>query len=174
MPSRYAAQIDWGDGTPTSTGGISWDGGNQFDIAGSHTYDDPGSYTITVTVSDTGILGSTATAYSTAEVSDGSGGHPGRNHLASSVGIWPRPFSPVAGNAVPLGIGITYPPGPQTVSQFSVEGTAASMPNSANRANAEGTWFILPADGEQSDQGFVVDGESTINWSSAEDLGLIL
>src|SRR5207248_1054028 len=73
--SDYSASINWGDGSAASTGVITVSGG-VFTVKGSHTYaeesaaDHPGSnpYQITVTISHEGAP--TATASSTATVSD--------------------------------------------------------------------------------------------------------
>jgi PKD repeat protein len=46
---NYAATINWGDGTATSTGVISQNGGT-FTVSGSHTYSTANSYTITATI----------------------------------------------------------------------------------------------------------------------------
>src|SRR5262249_51231803 len=49
-PSDFSASIDWGDGN-TTTGTVS--GGNgTFTVSGSHSYDDSGSFTTTVTLTD--------------------------------------------------------------------------------------------------------------------------
>jgi hypothetical protein len=48
VPASFAsATIDWGDGTPVTSGSISGDA-----IAGSHTYAEEGSFAVTVTVTD--------------------------------------------------------------------------------------------------------------------------
>jgi PKD repeat protein len=70
----YAVSIDWGDGTQSA--GTVTDAldtflnpiPGQFDLAGGHTYVDEGTYTITVTTTDTG--GATTTALTTATVAD--------------------------------------------------------------------------------------------------------
>jgi streptogramin lyase len=49
----YSATIDWGDGTLTSSGSLSATGG-AFSVAGNHTYSQPGSFDIEVTISDAG------------------------------------------------------------------------------------------------------------------------
>jgi PKD repeat protein len=67
--SRYTAQIDWGDGSPTSAGTVSGNGGS-YSVSGSHTYAEEGSYTTTVTITDTGLTGNGATASGTATVAD--------------------------------------------------------------------------------------------------------
>jgi hypothetical protein len=48
------ASIDWGDGSPPSSGAISQPGGlgSTFDVSGGHTYGTSGTFTVTVTVSD--------------------------------------------------------------------------------------------------------------------------
>jgi hypothetical protein len=78
----YSAVIDGGDNSPTSTGGISVNGGGNYDVAASHTYTTAGSYTITVTISDNRDSPRMVTATSTAVVTDpapppGGNGSPG-------------------------------------------------------------------------------------------------
>jgi len=51
VASDFIASIDWGDGTPATTGSISGSNGN-FVVSGSHTYANGGSDTLTVTVAD--------------------------------------------------------------------------------------------------------------------------
>ncbi|MFL5824237.1 MAG: hypothetical protein ACJ764_12450, partial [Solirubrobacteraceae bacterium] len=64
----FTATIDWGDGT-SSAGVVSGSAGS-FTVSGSHTYSSPpGSYPVTVTLSDDSPGTATATANSTANVS---------------------------------------------------------------------------------------------------------
>jgi PKD repeat protein len=74
-----AASIDWGDGSPATSGVIAHLGeanprGDVGNISGEHTYDRAGSYTITVTAQESGSVGDgqTATVTSTARVVDDS------------------------------------------------------------------------------------------------------
>jgi hypothetical protein len=64
----FQAIIEWGDGT-SSVGEITAVGGPSFDISGSHTYLEEGSYSLKITVADVG--GSIATATEIVGVSDG-------------------------------------------------------------------------------------------------------
>lgn len=64
--SQFSATINWGDGT-TSTGTIAA-AGNGFGVSGSHTYTVPGTYTVTVAVTDVG--GAKASGTLTATVAD--------------------------------------------------------------------------------------------------------
>ena len=63
----FTATINWGDGTPTSQGTVSYSNG-VYSVSGSHTYAEEGSDPITVTVTDDG--GQTTTITGTATVAD--------------------------------------------------------------------------------------------------------
>jgi hypothetical protein len=67
---EYSATIRWGDGSPASSGTVSGPVGGPFIVAGSHSYDDEGSYTITVTITDTDNAANSATVTDTADVGD--------------------------------------------------------------------------------------------------------
>jgi hypothetical protein len=66
FPGEFTATIAWGDGTASSAGTVSADGGG-FDVNGAHTYNVAGSYSVTVSINDT-LTGATVTASSTAAV----------------------------------------------------------------------------------------------------------
>jgi Bacterial Ig-like domain (group 1) len=68
--SEYSATIDWGDGSPTSAGTLSGPTGGPFDVNGTHTYVEEGTYTVTVKVTDTDFPANNGTAVSTAVVAD--------------------------------------------------------------------------------------------------------
>ena len=61
----FSAQIHWGDGSSTA-GTVAAAQGGGFDVTGTHTYSDAGSYAVTAAITDVG--GSTATAHSTAQI----------------------------------------------------------------------------------------------------------
>jgi parallel beta-helix repeat protein len=65
-PSDFVAAIAWGDGITTSSTTVVTDGQGRFDVLGTHTYVDAGSYTFSVQVTVSG--GASATATSTATV----------------------------------------------------------------------------------------------------------
>jgi large repetitive protein len=48
----YTASINWGDGSAAGTGTVSCSGPDTWEVAGSHTYKDSGTFNITVTVND--------------------------------------------------------------------------------------------------------------------------
>ncbi len=67
--SAYTAQINWGDGSQASAGtvvAVSGGPAGTFAVQGSHTYSTTGTYSLTITVSDSG--GQQATIASTAAV----------------------------------------------------------------------------------------------------------
>jgi hypothetical protein len=65
--ASYTVGIDWGDST-TSSGAVVDRGGGAFQISGSHTYVEEGSYRLTMHVTDT--AGNQAFFFSTADVAD--------------------------------------------------------------------------------------------------------
>ncbi|MGZ6637137.1 MAG: hypothetical protein ACXVII_30020 [Solirubrobacteraceae bacterium] len=67
---EYSASINWGDGSPTSSGTITSSGGGNFTVGGTHTYAEEGTYTVTVTITDVDNASNTATTTSTATVAD--------------------------------------------------------------------------------------------------------
>jgi hypothetical protein len=68
-PSDFTATITWGDGT-TSAGTVEQASFAGFEVSGSHTYLDEGSFAVKVTVTDDGPGTATATATGTATVAD--------------------------------------------------------------------------------------------------------
>lgn len=64
--TAFGAAINWGDGT-TSAGTVTGAGG-QFSVSGSHTYSSPGSFTLSLTVTETGVPGASAKASSASTV----------------------------------------------------------------------------------------------------------
>jgi hypothetical protein len=69
VASDFTATINWGDGT-TSTGTVTGSNGS-FTVMGTHTYNDEGNLTATVTLTDDTPGTATATATSTASVAEG-------------------------------------------------------------------------------------------------------
>jgi hypothetical protein len=79
----YSALINWGDGN-SSTGVIAANSSGGFDVTGSNTFAAAGPYAVTVSIADSGS--STATANSTANVSNlGSGVQKGQS---AGIGFW--------------------------------------------------------------------------------------
>jgi virginiamycin B lyase len=127
--ANYSALINWGDGSTTPADGINDNGGGNFDVIGSHTYTQVGSYTVTETITDNDtdhdIGGVTTIAYSTVDVEDAGRGvrvhrDPRLVDMAGPMAIEPTLLGPAA-----LAVGetsaestragaktITYPPLP--------------------------------------------------------------
>jgi YVTN family beta-propeller protein len=98
--SDYTATINWGDGSPASSGTIS----PTFAVNGSHTYAEEGAYTVSVTIRDQG--GSAATAMSTvtiaivaptASISGPGNGVPGQPRTFTFAATHPSPVDQAAG-----------------------------------------------------------------------------
>ncbi len=85
----FSSTINWGDGTPTSSGTVTASSG-LFLVSGSHVYGLPGSYSVSVQADDVG--GSTTFFAGTADVGGSSAPEPGVWGLvcAGLVMIWLR------------------------------------------------------------------------------------
>ncbi len=66
--SHYSAVINWGDGTTSAGTIVATATPGSYTVQGAHVYKEAGTYTVKVTITDVG--GATATASSTAHVSD--------------------------------------------------------------------------------------------------------
>ncbi len=64
----FIASINWGDGSGATAGTVALTGGNSYNILGSHTYTTTGTFTVNVTLTDTGSTGSTTVAGTTINV----------------------------------------------------------------------------------------------------------
>jgi hypothetical protein len=53
--SHYSASLNWGDGSATTAGTITFDGVSSYTVSGSHTYAAPNAYTIRWTILHEGI-----------------------------------------------------------------------------------------------------------------------
>jgi large repetitive protein len=58
-PGNFLATINWGDGSPSSAGTVQLTGANSYNILGSHTYAKSGTFTVDVSLTDLGSMGST-------------------------------------------------------------------------------------------------------------------
>jgi hypothetical protein len=66
IANHYSATINWGDGTPSSAGTVTFNSmTNTFTVSGNHVYAAAGSYTITTTINHEAVV---TTAMSTAKV----------------------------------------------------------------------------------------------------------
>jgi hypothetical protein len=68
--SGFSATINWGDGTPNTSGSVSGSAGN-FTVSGVHTYAEEGIFTVTVTLRDNAPGTAQAAANSTATINEG-------------------------------------------------------------------------------------------------------
>jgi sugar lactone lactonase YvrE len=67
--AEYSATIDWGDGN-TSAGVVSGPPSGPFTVSGSHTYTEEGSYTVTVSITDSSNPANDQSTTTTATVAD--------------------------------------------------------------------------------------------------------
>jgi hypothetical protein len=81
--AHYYATIDWGDGS-SSTGTIT--SADTLTVSGSHTYADPGSYALTVEITNYGGDTTGATVYPTATVT--TLGQHVQDGLTGGIGFW--------------------------------------------------------------------------------------
>lgn len=106
VPGDYAVTIDWGDGTPASTGTITGSNG-QYSISGTHTYQQYGPRTIglVLTTVPSGQLATNRVALTTsAAVADavltGAGTTNNVTVAGQRVLTWPNPSPPAPNNVV--------------------------------------------------------------------------
>ncbi|MGO9205639.1 MAG: hypothetical protein ACLQBX_05515, partial [Candidatus Limnocylindrales bacterium] len=149
----FTATIDWGDGH-TSPGTIRADGGSSngasFSVTGTTTYAAAGSYTVSVTIADTG--GAKTTAESTASVAAG----PVATAAATGIAITAPPGTAFVGAVASLG-------GGATASQFLNSAVTITWGDGTSSAG-----FILPDPGSSlglfgaaTAPGFLVVGAHT-------------
>jgi hypothetical protein len=65
---RITASVDWGDGTKPTNGEVAGTSEDSFQVSGTHTYDEDGTYRITVTITDD--RGSVLVVLSEAQIAD--------------------------------------------------------------------------------------------------------
>ena len=85
----FVASINWGDGTPTSGGSIVANGTTSFDIQGSHTYAEPGTYTVDVTLTALNSSGSTTVSGTLIHVASTGPVNSATNPIASTADVAP-------------------------------------------------------------------------------------
>jgi len=83
----YTASIKWGDGTANSNGAITGANGS-FNVDGTHTYAEEGSYPVTVTIADTDCSTNSATASTKASVKDA-----GLTSTCATTGVSPQMYN---------------------------------------------------------------------------------
>jgi large repetitive protein len=141
----FQASIDWGDGTPRSTGTISDPGGPGFAflVTGFHTYDDPrvtggnGTFNITVTITDDG--GETLTVNNTATVADVPIVLSGRLNPASDTGA--SHLDGITDNNNPNFFGNSEPGSSVTLVATPVSGGAPEIIGQGT-TDSDGFWSI--------------------------------
>jgi hypothetical protein len=120
--------VNWGDGTPPAVvpaRGLHVQNG-AYQVSGSHVFQHPGQYTVSVLVKDKG--GSQATATSTFQVTAAL--------PAAALAFLPGPGPYVAGAAVPFQLQATNAPGNQAPTAYAVQ---YQLPDGSWKALASGT-----------------------------------
>jgi len=105
------AVIDWGDGSATTPGTIVPLGGDAYDVRGTHTYTEEGTYTVTIAVTDPAGNAPGAPITTTANVIDPSVVPSGAYSITVDEG------TPVTGQTVAA---FTNPGGPETLADYVV------------------------------------------------------
>jgi hypothetical protein len=137
-PFMYEYEIDWGDGTPHSTGDATIDDlgappAGSFD--GMHLYADNGSFTVTVSLSD-----GTDTATEAFELTV--------ENVSPNIGITGAPESSPEGTSITLGSSVIDPGNADTHEyQWSVLKDGVPYDDGQNRPTNEPTFTFTPNDG---------------------------
>jgi N-acetylneuraminic acid mutarotase len=129
--SDYTATINWGDGSPVSSGTIGASG-STFAVSGSHTYAEEGTYTVSVTIRDQGgsavTIMSTATiaiVAPTASISGPTNGVPGQPRTFTFAATHPSPVDQAAGFIYTINWGDGTPV--QTIPRSAGNGAGTTM-----------------------------------------------
>jgi serralysin len=145
----FTATINWGDGTPTTSGTIVALNGGGFAVEGSHTYAQEGQDTIGVTIN--GSDGSTASVTSAATVADALfTAHPDSNATSKNAIL-----SVSAANGVLANDGGSDVDDKGSLFVSAVNGSAANVGHSVNGTygslmlNADGSFLYSPFKGEE-------------------------
>ena len=129
-PSSFTATIYWGDGS-SSTGTITSGSGSTFDVSGSHTHTSYGSFTTTVSVTDsnsvTGSDNNTATVASPVALTNpGTQNKSEGDSVSLSTGCTPSSGVSFSATGLPKGLGIDPTTG--TIAGTIALGDASSGP----------------------------------------------
>lgn len=135
-PADFTATVDWGDGSLPTSGTIVATGAGHFEVTGTHTYVEEGTYTALVTILETAYPVNTATATTTADVADAPLHATGvslitTNPVSGVVANFTdeNPYGTVSDFTATIDWGDGSPPVPGTVaaagSGFTVSGTHA-------------------------------------------------
>ncbi|MDR3635517.1 MAG: hypothetical protein P4L84_17060 [Isosphaeraceae bacterium] len=89
QPGNFSAQINWGDGTPSTIGTVVKDPVSGFDVLGSHTYAAAGTFSVAVSVADNGNTAKTTVAGVPISVTDPGGASTTVN---STANVTAQPF----------------------------------------------------------------------------------
>lgn len=177
-PGSYSATIAWGDGT-TSPGSVTAAAGGGFDVSGSHTWPDPGSYGTTVTVSKP-APGQTAVFTGSATVSARPGASPTPTAGPAGPGASPTPTVGPAGPSASLIVAEKAPAG----SPIVFDGSGSKAPAGkivayewdfngdgkyeANTGKLPSATFIYPSPGAKSAQMKVITDSGQVSTTKLE------
>ncbi|HVX16023.1 MAG TPA: DUF4214 domain-containing protein [Pirellulales bacterium] len=136
----YTASIDWGDGS-TTIGTVSAAAGH-FQVSGSHTFAEDGSYTVKVHVADVG--GASASTHSTATITEPS--------ISDAAGVAVNGFERSALTNVPLAT-FTHGNGGEPAGDFTVTVDWGDGTSSSGAVTESGTTYTVVGTHTYLDEG---------------------
>jgi len=181
-PSNFTSSINWGDGSSPTAGTITEDASDLFHVTGTHTYAQPGSFPVTVTIKDVtnGTLFATNAFNQTNLVSSvaGMGGGMPDASLINPWGSSSSSTSPIWVSDQGTGLSTLYNPNASPIKQGLIVTIPGSVVPSGptgqvNNADTATTDFTIPGPSGPARSIFLfatLDGR-IVGWSPASNGG---